>query len=346
MNRPPTRAAGTTKARVRRFGLVAGSNRPLDPPTSRPTGLGVAFRSMPDDVPKVPSVGELMSAPVVTALPDETVAEAATRMRDRKVGSVVVVDGDRTVGILTERDLVRWGAAGVDPGASKVAEWMTEDPDCVAPISGCRRRTTRSGRTATATSPSSTTAVSSASSRCATSSGSPRSSPSSTRRRSRRRPGLEGVIVADTTVGDVRGLEGFYHYREYSAVELADKRRLEDVWFLLFEGHLPSAAERESFLDEVAGVPRLARARLPPRCRSSPAARRRSWRACAPRSRSSVPSRATGRPSTSTTPSAAATPCRCARRCRPSSPPSTGSSGSWSPSRRGPTSATAPTTCG
>ena len=67
------------------------------------------------DAPKVPSVGELMSAPVVTALPDETVAEAATRMRDRKVGSVVVVDGDRPIGILTERDLVRWGAAGVEP---------------------------------------------------------------------------------------------------------------------------------------------------------------------------------------------------------------------------------------
>ena len=52
-------------------------------------------------------------------------------------------------------------------------------------------------------------------------------------------PGLEGVIVAETQVGDVRGQEGFYHYRQYSAVELADKRSLEDVWYLLFEGHLP-----------------------------------------------------------------------------------------------------------
>ena len=54
-------------------------------------------------------------------------------------------------------------------------------------------------------------------------------------------PGLEGVIVAETSVGDVRGLEGFYHYRQYNAVELADKLPLEDVWHLLFEGHLPSA---------------------------------------------------------------------------------------------------------
>ena len=64
-------------------------------------------------------------------------------------------------------------------------------------------------------------------------------------------PGLEGVIVAETKVGDVRGLEGFYHYRQYSAVELAAKRSLEDVWFLLFEGHLPTAAESRTFAEEV-----------------------------------------------------------------------------------------------
>src|SRR5262245_54420081 len=64
-------------------------------------------------------------------------------------------------------------------------------------------------------------------------------------------PGLEGVIVAETSVGDVRGLEGFYHYRQYNAVELADKLPLEDVWYLLFEGHLPSPAERAAFAAEV-----------------------------------------------------------------------------------------------
>ena len=38
-------------------------------------------------------------------------------------------------------------------------------------------------------------------------------------------PGLEGVVVTDTELGDVRGLEGFYHYRQYSAVELAEQPR-------------------------------------------------------------------------------------------------------------------------
>ena len=53
--------------------------------------------------------------------------------------------------------------------------------------------------------------------------------------------GLKGVIVADTELGDVRGLEGFYHYRQYSAPELAAVRTFEDVWYLLFEGELPDA---------------------------------------------------------------------------------------------------------
>lgn len=64
--------------------------------------------------------------------------------------------------------------------------------------------------------------------------------------------GLKGVVVTDTEVGDVRGAEGFYHYRQYSAIELAEKRTLEDVWFLLFEGYLPDAAERAAFGAEVA----------------------------------------------------------------------------------------------
>src|SRR5260221_2086021 len=63
--------------------------------------------------------------------------------------------------------------------------------------------------------------------------------------------GLRGVVVTDTEIGDVRGLEGFYHYRQYSAVDLAEKRSLEDVWHLLFEGHLPDRTEQRTFADEI-----------------------------------------------------------------------------------------------
>ncbi len=66
--------------------------------------------------------------------------------------------------------------------------------------------------------------------------------------------GLEGVVVAETSVGDVRGLEGFYHYRQYSAVDLAARRSFEDVWHLLFDGELPDRTESARFVREVAGM--------------------------------------------------------------------------------------------
>jgi citrate synthase len=64
--------------------------------------------------------------------------------------------------------------------------------------------------------------------------------------------GLKGVIVTETEIGDVRGLEGFYHYRQYSAIDLCEQRPLEDVWRLLFDGALPtSEGERAAFIDEI-----------------------------------------------------------------------------------------------
>ena len=46
-----------------------------------------------------------MTESVVTAAPDTTVREVAEIMRERNVGSVVLVDGSRTVGFITDRDL-------------------------------------------------------------------------------------------------------------------------------------------------------------------------------------------------------------------------------------------------
>ncbi|MEV6520808.1 citrate synthase/methylcitrate synthase [Longispora sp. NPDC051575] len=69
--------------------------------------------------------------------------------------------------------------------------------------------------------------------------------------------GLAGVIVTDTTIGDVRGLEGFYHYRQYSAIDLARTRSLEDVWHLLLDGDLPDPAQRAAFAAEIAPLRRI-----------------------------------------------------------------------------------------
>ncbi|MGW2406804.1 citrate synthase/methylcitrate synthase [Streptomyces sp. NPDC001739] len=66
--------------------------------------------------------------------------------------------------------------------------------------------------------------------------------------------GLAGVIVTETQIGDVRGREGFYHYRQYSAVELARTRTFEDVWYLMFHGALPDAAQLAAFRAETAAL--------------------------------------------------------------------------------------------
>ncbi|CAM5560743.1 citrate synthase/methylcitrate synthase [Streptomyces viridochromogenes] len=69
--------------------------------------------------------------------------------------------------------------------------------------------------------------------------------------------GLAGVVVTDTEVGDVRGREGFYHYRQYSAVELARTRPFEDVWHLLVHGELPDAERAAAFRAETVALRRL-----------------------------------------------------------------------------------------
>lgn len=69
--------------------------------------------------------------------------------------------------------------------------------------------------------------------------------------------GLKGVVVTETALGDVRGTEGFYHYRQYSAVELARSRTFEDVWHLMLLGTLPDAAGRADFAARVAPLRRL-----------------------------------------------------------------------------------------
>ena len=52
-------------------------------------------------------VSEIMSKTLTIVEPEATLGEAATMMGERHVGSAVVCEDDRLVGILTERDIVR-----------------------------------------------------------------------------------------------------------------------------------------------------------------------------------------------------------------------------------------------
>lgn len=64
--------------------------------------------------------------------------------------------------------------------------------------------------------------------------------------------GLHNVVVTSTSIGDVRGDEGFYHYRQYSAIDVAKARTFEDAWFLMAVGHLPHRAELADFERTIA----------------------------------------------------------------------------------------------
>lgn len=81
-------------------------------------------------------MSEIVRSQKPLALPaNATVKEACRAMRERRVGAVLVTEGDRKlVGIFTGRDAVcRVLAEGKDPAKTSLAEVMTREPDCMPP---------------------------------------------------------------------------------------------------------------------------------------------------------------------------------------------------------------------
>jgi CBS domain-containing protein len=79
-------------------------------------------------------VGDIMHTDVKTARPEDTFADVAKLMRLHGISSVVVLDGTKLQGIVTERDIVNLVAAGGDPHDVKVALGMTRrDLETVSP---------------------------------------------------------------------------------------------------------------------------------------------------------------------------------------------------------------------
>jgi CBS domain-containing protein len=74
------------------------------------------------------SIGDVIKGEVVGVAPEDTLGEAAERMSAQGVGSAVVLDGGRLIGILTERDLLKAVAGRVHTSEARVREWMTVDP--------------------------------------------------------------------------------------------------------------------------------------------------------------------------------------------------------------------------
>ncbi|WP_461086981.1 CBS domain-containing protein [Streptomyces deserti] len=79
-------------------------------------------------------VKDVMTPGVVAVRPDASLVEAAQLMRTQNIGDVVVADGQRIVGVLTDRDItVRAVAEGIDPLTASVRSVCTADPVTVAP---------------------------------------------------------------------------------------------------------------------------------------------------------------------------------------------------------------------
>jgi citrate synthase len=198
-------------------------------------------------------VRDLMSAPAVTCGADATLTTAADQMHRAEIGSVVVTEEGKVAGILTERDLLRAAAASVDPTTDAVRLWMTVNPDVLGPdedaAAAWASLSHHHYRHLPVVEGEDLVGVVSIRDLFGAASLRPADEHAADAPR-----GLEGVVVATTTIGDVRGREGFYHYRQYSAVDLAAARTFEDVWFLLFNGELPDRAQSGAFSAEVRSI--------------------------------------------------------------------------------------------
>ena len=81
----------------------------------------------------MPQLSEIMREDFITVAPEDTLGEVAQKMVDVNVGSVIVKDFGRLIGILTERDMLKAMAGRVHTSDARVREWMTADPITASP---------------------------------------------------------------------------------------------------------------------------------------------------------------------------------------------------------------------
>ena len=76
---------------------------------------------------------EIMRSDVVDVEPAATLQEAAQAMKEGKISSVLVTEDGYLIGILTERDMVKAVAEGIDTEVTHVRDYMTPTPVAVNP---------------------------------------------------------------------------------------------------------------------------------------------------------------------------------------------------------------------
>jgi sulfide:quinone oxidoreductase len=138
---PPAKIVGTYLAPflAERMGVIAEQPPPegavpleveLEPAAAAPS-LPVLDHEL-DELEEEDFVGAVMTGAFLVVAPEDTLGEAAEKMRDEDVGSTLVTDYGRIIGILTSRDLMRAFAGRAHPSEARVREWMTAEPVTVS----------------------------------------------------------------------------------------------------------------------------------------------------------------------------------------------------------------------
>jgi len=80
------------------------------------------------------TIQDVMTRDVQSISPQETIQRAAQMMDELNVGSIPVLDGQKLVGMITDRDItVRATAAGQAPGSTRVGDVMSTDVRTCSP---------------------------------------------------------------------------------------------------------------------------------------------------------------------------------------------------------------------
>ncbi|HEY1455395.1 MAG TPA: CBS domain-containing protein [Candidatus Dormibacteraeota bacterium] len=79
------------------------------------------------------TVREVMKKNLHIVPPTATVGEALSLMAQQRIGSALIMEGDRLIGIFTERDTVRAISQSHDAVNHEISSWMTSNPKTVSP---------------------------------------------------------------------------------------------------------------------------------------------------------------------------------------------------------------------
>ncbi len=142
---PPAKIVGRYLAPF--LARVAGAEMPVEPPRDvglaveveldlqdaelrRDRLLGTAFETAFGEPEQ--TVGDVMSTDVLVVAPEDTLGEIAEQLVGEDLGSALIAEYGRLIGILTSRDLLRALAGRVHSSDARARQWMTAEPITVS----------------------------------------------------------------------------------------------------------------------------------------------------------------------------------------------------------------------